>query len=174
MQLTSEKHTRLGDEIKIVPDWAWVLAGLTFVGMQFLMHVIVPRDPNPPPVWGRVLLGLVAGAGLGCYLLLIGYVNRDAARRGMSPVLWTAVAILIPTAGLGIVLYLILRQPILGSCPSCASPVLSGFNFCPRCNHRLSPNCPQCQHMVRADDIYCANCGATLTRQEIPAHQNSI
>jgi hypothetical protein len=166
MQLTSEKHTRLADEIRVVPGWAWGLAAVAFVGAQFLMHVIVPRDPNPPPLWGRVLLGLLAGAAFGCYVLLIGYVNSDARRRGMSPLLWTAVAILIPTAGLGIVLYLILRQPILGVCPSCANPVLSGFNFCPRCNCRLSPNCPQCQHMVRPDDIYCANCGATLGQQD--------
>ncbi|MGA8153563.1 MAG: zinc ribbon domain-containing protein [Terriglobales bacterium] len=165
MQLTSERHTRLADEISIVPGWAWGLAVVAFAAAQVLMHVVVPRDPNAPPLWGRILLGLLAGAVLGGYLLLLGYVNRDAGRRGMSRVLWTAVAILVPN-GLGVVLYFILRQPILGVCPSCASPVLSGFNYCPKCNFRLSPSCPQCQHIVRADDTYCANCGAALARQD--------
>ena len=58
----------------------------------------------------RPVLGLLAGVGGGCFLLLIGYINRDAKRRGMSPTLWTIVAVLIPN-GLGIILYFILRQP---------------------------------------------------------------
>jgi len=165
MQLTSARHTRLADEVNIVPGWAWGLAAAAFVGMQYLMHVIVPREPNAPPLWGRILLGLLAGAILGCYLLLLGYVNRDAGRRGMSRVLWTAVAILVPN-GLGIVLYFILRQPVLEVCPNCASPVSSGFNFCPKCSSRLSASCPQCQHVVRPDDIFCANCGAALAHQD--------
>jgi hypothetical protein len=165
MELTNERTTRLTDEIGLVPGWAWGLAVVGFAVAQYLMHVIVPRDPNAPPLWGRILLGILAGSVVGCYLLLLGYVNRDAGRRGMSRVLWTAVSILVPN-GMGFVLYLILRQPILGLCPSCASPVLGGFNFCPKCSSRLSPSCTQCQHMVRADDTYCANCGATLGRQD--------
>ena len=165
MQLTSEGHIRLADELSIVPGWAWGLAVAGFALVQYLMHVIEPRDPSAPPLWGRILLGLLAGAVLGCYLLFLGYVNRDSGRRGMSRALWTAVPILVPN-GLGFVLYFILRQPILGVCSSCASPVLSGFNFCPKCNHRLSPSCPQCQHIVRADDTYCANCGAALGGQD--------
>ena len=54
-------------------------------------------------------MGLLVGAVVACYLLLIGYITRDARRRGMSPVLWTFVAILVPNA-LGIILYFILRH----------------------------------------------------------------
>jgi hypothetical protein len=167
MQLTSDKHTRFADEISIVPGWAWGLAAAGFAVMQYVMYVVVAQEPDAPPAWGRVLLGLLTGVIVGCYFLLLGYVNQDAGRRGMSRGLWTTVSVLFPIHhGLGFVLYFILRQPILGGCPNCACPVSSGFNFCPKCNCRLSPSCPQCQHMVRADDTFCANCGATLGRQD--------
>jgi Double zinc ribbon len=167
MQLTSVGHTRFSDEMSIVPGWAWGLAAAAFVLAQFLVHVVVARQPNATPLWGRFLMGILVGVVLGCYLLLLGYVNRDARRRGMSWILWTAVAILVPN-GLGFVLYFILRQPILAVCPSCGGPVMNGFNFCPRCSSRLSPSCPQCQHMVRPEDVYCPNCGSALERQAAP------
>ncbi len=93
-------------------------------------------------------MGLGAGLAGACYLLLIGYINRDAKRRGMSPLrfgrLWR---LFIPNA-LGIILYFVLRQPLRGACPQCGYAVQTGFNFCPRCNYKLSPNCPQCQRLV--------------------------
>ena len=100
-------------------------------------------------------------------MLLIGYINRDAKRRGMSPTLWTLVAIFIPN-GLGGLLYFILRQPLQGTCPQCGTAIQSGFNFCPRCSCKLSPNCPQCQHVVATNDVYCPYCGASL-RHQTPA-----
>ena len=48
---------------------------------------------------------------LGCYAVLIGYINQDAGRRGMSRLLWTLIAIFVPN-GLGIVLYFVLRKPL--------------------------------------------------------------
>jgi RNA polymerase subunit RPABC4/transcription elongation factor Spt4 len=101
-------------------------------------------------------------------LLLIGYVNRDAKRRGMSPVLWTFVTILIPN-GLGFILYFILRQPLHSACPQCSKSVQAGFNFCPRCNYKLSPSCPQCQRLVGVNDVYCPYCGTSLRNQAAPA-----
>ena len=49
------------------------------------------------------------GTLLGCYSVLIGYVNQDAGRRKMSRLLWTLVAIFVPN-GLGILLYFVLAQ----------------------------------------------------------------
>src|SRR6202035_1949484 len=106
-----------------------------------------------PPAWCKAVLGLLAGIGLGSFLLLIGYINRDAKRRGMSPVLWTIVAIIIPNA-LGIILYFILRHPLRRACPQCGDAVEAGFNFCPRYNYKLSPSCPQCQRLVGVNDVY--------------------
>jgi hypothetical protein len=166
MQIKNEIQTGLSSEIKIVPTWAWVLAGIVFVAAQILFNVVMAGQ-SPPPAWVRPLLGLLAGIVVGCYLLFIGYINRDAKRRGMSPVLWTAVAVLIPNA-LGIILYFVLRQPLRSVCPQCGNAVQTGFNFCPRCSHKLSPSCPQCQRVLGVSDVYCPYCGTSLRSQAAP------
>jgi RNA polymerase subunit RPABC4/transcription elongation factor Spt4 len=148
-------------DFKLVAPWAWILAAIGFVSMQFVFNVVVPRQRDAPPAWERILLGVLVGLIITCYLLLIGYVNRDSGRRGMSRALWTTVAVLIPN-GLGIILYFILRQPVVGNCPQCGHGVQHGFNFCPQCNYKLSPSCPQCQRMVRPEDAYCPFCGTSL------------
>jgi len=168
MQVRNETQTGLTAEIKIVALWAWVLAGIVFVAAQVFFNVVVARHSGAPPAWARPVLGLLAGIGGGCYLLFIGYINRDAKRRGMSPVLWTIVAVFIPNA-LGIILYFILRQPLRTACPQCGSAVQTGFNFCPRCSYKLSPNCPQCQRVVGVTDVYCPYCGTSLRNQAAPA-----
>ena len=148
-------------DFRLVARWAWILAVIGFLSMQFVFNVVVARQHDAPPAWARILLGLFAGLVLTCYLLLVGYVNRDAGRRGMSRALWTAVCILVPN-GLGFILYFILRQPMVGNCPQCGHGIQHGFNFCPKCNYKLNPNCPQCQRMVRPGDTYCPYCGTSL------------
>jgi RNA polymerase subunit RPABC4/transcription elongation factor Spt4 len=161
MQIRNETQTGLAAEIKIVPVLAWALAGIVFVAAQIVFNFVLARHSGAPPAWCRPLLGLLAGIAGVCYVLLIGYINRDAKRRGMSPTLWTLVAIVIPNA-LGILLYFILRQPRSSGCPQCGNVVQTGFNFCPRCNCKLSPSCPQCQHVVGVSDLYCPYCGTSL------------
>jgi RNA polymerase subunit RPABC4/transcription elongation factor Spt4 len=168
MQVRTEAPTRLSSEIKIVPLWAWALAGIVFVAAQWFFNIAVARHPGAPPAWCRPLLGLLAGIGGGCLLLLIGYINRDAKRRGMSPTLWTIMAVIIPNA-LGIILYFLLRQPRSSVCPQCGSAVQTGFNFCPRCSYKLSPSCPQCQRVVGINDVYCPYCGTPLRNPAEPA-----
>src|SRR5580698_7446482 len=73
-------------DFKLVAAWAWVLAALGFVCMQFVFNVIVPRQADAPPSWVRILLGLLVGLIVTCYLLLVGYVNRDSRRPGNHPV----------------------------------------------------------------------------------------
>jgi RNA polymerase subunit RPABC4/transcription elongation factor Spt4 len=168
IQVKSETHIGLSAEIRIVPTWAWILAAVAFAAAQIFFNFALPRHVHAPPAWARPLLGLLAGVGAGCYLLLIGYINRDAKRRGMSPVLWTIVAILIPNL-LGILLYFVLRQPVRSACPQCGSAVQPGFNFCPRCSYKLSPSCPQCQRLVGINDVFCPYCGTSLRDQATPA-----
>jgi RNA polymerase subunit RPABC4/transcription elongation factor Spt4 len=79
----------------------------------------------------------------------------------MSRVLWTAIAILVPN-GLGIVLYFVLRQPLVARCPQCSAAVQGGFHYCPRCSTKLHPSCPHCQREVQMGDKYCPYCGGTL------------
>jgi RNA polymerase subunit RPABC4/transcription elongation factor Spt4 len=167
MQVRNENQSVLLREMKIVPAWAWGLALIAFVAAQWYFNLTIVHHPHAPPAWVRPLFGLLAGIGGGAYLLLIGYVNRDSKRRGMSPVLWTIVAILIPNA-MGILLYFVLRQPLRRSCPQCGNAVQIEFNFCPRCSYKLGPSCPQCQRLVAVDDTYCPYCGASLHDQAAP------
>jgi RNA polymerase subunit RPABC4/transcription elongation factor Spt4 len=165
MQVKNETRTKFGAEIKVVPTWAWVLAGMVFMAAQIFFNVLITRHTNaPPPPWARPLLGLLAGAGGACWLLFIGYINRDAKRRGMSSLLWTIMAIIIPNA-LGIILYFLLRKSVQSACPQCGHAVRPGFNFCPQCNCKLSPSCPQCQRLVEVGDVYCPYCGTPLRDQ---------
>jgi len=145
-----------------------VLAGIGFVIVQVFFILVVGRHHHAIAAWCRVLMGLGAGLVLACFLLFIGYVSRDARRRGMSPLLWTLVVIFIPH-GLGLILYFILRQPLSCACPQCSNIVQKGFNFCPRCNYKLGASCPQCQRVIGISDAYCPYCGTSLRNPAGPA-----
>lgn len=162
--MKNKRQSVLAREIKIVPWWAWALAAIPFVAAEWYLNFEIVRHPHAPPVWERPLFGILAGAFGAAYLLLIVYVNRDSKRRGMSPTLWTLVAILVPNL-LGILLYFVLRQPLVRACPQCGSAVQTGFNFCPRCSCKLAPTCPQCQRIVSQTDAYCPYCGISLPRE---------
>ena len=94
-------------------------------------------------------------------MLLIGYVNRDAKRRGMNYVLWTVLVIFIPNA-IGYIIYFVVRQPIKGACPQCGATVNPGFNFCPKCKFLLHPACPQCHRGIEGGAAFCPYCSAEL------------
>ena len=165
MRIHNENKIFAAKEIQIVPWWAWAIAGIVFVAAQWYFNLEMVRHPHAPPAWVRPLFGILAGVGGAGYVVLIGYVNRDAKRRGMSSLLWTLVAILVPNL-LGILLYFVLRQPLVRDCPQCGNAVQSGFNFCPRCSYRLAPGCPECQRIVGVNDDYCPHCGTSLRQQK--------
>jgi predicted amidophosphoribosyltransferase len=100
------------------------------------------------------------------YMLMIGYVNRDSRRRGMNPTLWTLMMVLLLASGIGFIVYFLLRQPLVVSCPKCAGRVDTDFNYCPKCHFQLKPLCPGCKHAVRIGDAYCAHCGHGLEMAE--------
>ena len=163
----------LAREIKIVPWWAWALTAIPFAAAQWYFNVEIVRLPHPPPAWVRPLFGILAGGCAAAYLLLIVYVNRDSKRRGMSPLLWSLVAILVPNL-LGILLYFVLRQPLVRACPQCGNAVQTVFNFCPRCSYKLAPSCPQCQHIVGVNDDYCPYYGTSLRKRESTAPHSPV
>jgi RNA polymerase subunit RPABC4/transcription elongation factor Spt4 len=153
--------TRFQDEINIISRWVFSLAAVCFACAVVLFVIVIGRDRHAPPFAVRCLLAVMVGAVLACYVILIGYVNKDAERRGMSRLLWTLIAIFVPN-GLGIVLYFVLRKPRIAHCPQCEAVVEPGFSFCPRCRTRLQPICPHCQRSVNLGDKFCPYCSEAL------------
>src|SRR5438093_10290891 len=127
------------DEVRIISPWAYLFAILGFL-MPFAAMVYATLSGNPPfPLAAMVPLAIFGGTALGCYVLLIGYVNRDAGRRGMSRLGWTLLAIFIPNA-LGIVLACVLLNPPLATCLQCGSSAHYGFDCIPRSRITYMPH----------------------------------
>ena len=156
--------SRLREEMKVIPVAAWVIAICLYLGFVALAwFIFIPRD-EAIKEWPGFAMALFAGViplFLSVYVLLIGYVNGDARRRGMRYVMWTLLAIFIPNA-IGVILYFILRDPLLRYCPSCAASVSSGFAFCSKCGAALAHACPECRSAVQPEWSHCTKCGARL------------
>ena len=113
----------------LIPGPAKILAALAFLApVAFFFWIFDDHR--------AIGLGTAIGLGVGtiaaAFVLLAGYVYADAARRGMPPIPWTALAVLIPK-GVGFVLYFLLRKPILHPCRTCGRGVTPDAAFCQRC-----------------------------------------
>lgn len=160
------QHTTAGfdirTELSVIPWWAYALAVVVFIGVQLIFHLLAwPSERNPPRMAFQILFPLFIGLIPAFLALLVGYVNRDAGRRGMSRALWTIIVIFVPN-GIGFILYFVLRNPIHTECPKCAAEVSPRANYCPRCRYNFHPTCAQCKTPVRPGDAFCANCGAGI------------
>src|SRR3954471_11954438 len=150
------------DELKIIPWWAYFLGSIAFLCIQLIFHVVVPHHAhNPPPEGVRYVLALVAGLAVGVYFMLLGYVNVDAGRRGMSRALWTFIVIFVPN-GIGYLIYFLMRKPLQTGCPNCSATIATGAAYCPKCGHRLKPVCPACDAPLQPGDAFCASCGKPI------------
>lgn len=161
MQVRAEQRIRFSDELRFIPGWAWVLAGIGFLAAHVVLDFVMANDPKAPRLWARILMAFGAGTFLGCYFLLIGYINRDAGRRSMNRLAWTLLAVFVPN-GLGIVLYFILRQALPTLCQHCGARVQAGYSYCPHCGGILTPQCPHCHHAIHAGDEFCPFCGKSV------------
>jgi hypothetical protein len=161
MPVKNETSTRFMDEIRIISPWAYLFVPLGYLA-AIAAVIFAARSSNPPmPLAGMIAMALAGGTFVACYFLLIGYVNSDAGRRGMSRLAWTLLAIFIPNA-LGIVLYFVLRKPRIAHCPQCSARLDPGFGFCPQCRYRISPVCPHCQRTAQPGNKFCPYCGSDL------------
>jgi hypothetical protein len=161
--------SRFEQEWALVPQAArWIagLVSLAFVALMaavFLLPAFASGDRHA--VYALVPIFLLAVSGvvpLALYVLLVGYVWGDAKRRRMNALLWTLLAIFIPSA-IGIILYFILREPVPVPCPSCGAPARKGHAFCPACGAAVRSACPQCRQPIEPAWRNCASCGASLT-----------
>ncbi len=151
-------------EIKVIPLGTWFVAACLGLGLELcLLLVAIPRDPKLSawPAALQVCFATVLMLIVFVYVLLIGYVNGDARRRGMRHVMWTLLSIFIPN-GIGIILYFILRDPLPRGCPKCGATVRSKGAFCPACGAALANTCPACHCAVEPGWSHCSNCGAEL------------
>jgi hypothetical protein len=160
----------VNDDERMIPAWSMVVAGLSFVLVEYYFWIIAPgQHHHPPPAMGlRLYFNLSWGVVSSLYFLMMGYISKDAPRRGMSAMFWIPLCLVTP-AGIGAVIYFLLRGPEMSRCPSCGTQVLSDFHFCPQCNFELTANCGNCFRTVRPTDSYCTRCGHELAQDNMPA-----
>jgi len=148
----------------LVPRPAFAIAVCVWLAF-FLMMMLLPLRVDPElrhwPLAGKLAISVLPGLPLFAMVLLVGYVYADAKRRGMRYVMWTWLAALIPNA-IGIILYFVLRDPLLINCTHCGAQVRTGFAFCPKCGGSLAQACPQCRRAVEPGWTHCVHCGASL------------
>ena len=160
---------RFSDELRIIPRTAWAIALLAY-GCLFwlLMFVAMPNDRKLSnwPLVDQIAFSAGIPLFLLAAILLIGYINADARRRGMRYVMWTLLAIFLPNS-LGIILYFVLRDPLPVRCGKCGAPGRPNFTFCPTCGAQLSAACPACKRAVEPGWKRCPYCGTGLN-QRVP------
>jgi len=174
------ERSRFRDELRIIPKWlVWTCFFLyviaLIIGMAVNIHGLQTGGPIFPGdeslrslgfLSCLALAGAITGAALflSCTLFMFGYVYRDAKRRGMNASLWTLLVLILSPAYLliGLIIYLLVREPLPYTCPQCAAIVNARFNFCPNCKYNLHPACPACQREVDDDDKFCPFCATEL------------
>lgn len=155
-------------ELAVIPAWAFIAAALIFVcSTAFFGVMFWPHRPFVPPVPFQLLLSVLFASLIAFWVLMVGYVNRDAGRRGMSRTLWTLIVILVPNA-IGFILYFILRSPLQTACPKCQTVVNREINYCPSCGYSFHPTCPHCKTPIRPTDAFCGKCGQQLGTEHSP------
>jgi MFS family permease len=180
------------EELRIIPKWlVWTCVALYILALVIGISVNVrnfqsggptfpgegnPDFPHDAALSTLALVGVITGCGLflAAFLLMLGYVYRDAKRRGMHAGLWTLLVLILSPAYLliGLIIYLLVREPLPYACPQCTATVNARFNFCPNCKYNLHPACPQCQREVSDNDKFCPYCATALTHGPKPAAES--
>ncbi len=181
------ESTRFRDELRIIPRWlVWTCLALyviaLIIGMLVNLHgfqnngQVFPGDESmrsEPALSYLALAGVITFAALAfsAMLFMLGYVYRDAKRRGMHAGLWTILVLILSSSTffIGLIIYLLVREPLPFNCPKCSTSVNARFNFCPNCKYNLHPVCPACQHEVADDDKFCPYCAAELSQAPKPS-----
>ena len=181
------ERTRFRDELRVIPKWLvrtcitlYILGLIMGIGVNLgNFHFGEPVFPGDDSLRYSPFLSCLALAGaitagalaVTLFLFMLGYVYRDAKRRDMNPVLWTLLVLILSPAYLliGLIIYLLIREPLPYTCPQCATTVNARFNFCPNCKYNLHPACPQCQREVADSDKFCPYCATALTHASAPS-----
>jgi RNA polymerase subunit RPABC4/transcription elongation factor Spt4 len=174
------------EELRIIPKWIFWTGIILYlialvIGIAVNLHNFGSGDPifpdeslrKEPAASCAGLAGVITVMAifLTAMLSMLGYVYRDAKRRGMNAGLWTLLVLILSPAYLliGLIIYLLVREPLPYNCPQCATTVNARFNFCPNCKYNLHPACPQCQREVGDTDKFCPYCARELSHRPQPA-----
>jgi ribosomal protein L34E len=160
----------VNDDARMIPAWSIAAASLAFLLVEYYFWLVASAQHHhvPPALGFRIYFNLSWGIVAALYFLMVGYVSKDAPRRGMSTRFWMLICFVMP-GGIGAVLYFLLRLPEVSRCPACGTHVQSDFHFCPQCNYQLTASCGNCFRTVRATDMYCTRCGHELESDKMPA-----
>ena len=156
--------SRFMKELRVIPMAAWIVAWLAYACFTTpLFFIVAPTDPEVGkwPRWGQALFVYGIFLFVVALVALLGYVYGDAKRRKMRYVMWTLLAIFVPSA-IGMILYFILRDPLPKPCPGCGNVEKAGYPFCPHCGTPLQATCPKCGKPVDPAWANCAQCGERL------------
>ncbi len=176
-----KETTRFSDEFRIIPRWVKVLCIVLYLIAVAIGVTVVNVDPDSriPELRDNVAASVLAVTGIitaasiffAASILMLGYVNRDAKRRGMNSALWTwFVLLMLPTSVgiIGLIIYLLVREPLPYPCPRCSTLVGPRFNFCPNCKCDLYPSCPNCKKEIAETDKFCPYCATELRPVQPP------
>jgi hypothetical protein len=165
---------RFSEEFRIIPKWLKVSCLVLYLlalaigvwGAVFFPDSRFPelRDNTAEAAWA--VAGAVTGVSIlfAAYILMLGYVNRDARRRGMNSALWTLLVLVLSPGyvGIGFIIYFLIREPLPYPCPRCGQLAGPRFNFCPNCKCDLHPSCPNCKKEIAETDKFCPYCATDL------------
>jgi len=173
-------------ELHIIPKWLKILCTILYVVAVAVGVAVMIKAPDARPHDIRddaalsvlAIIGIITGISLvfAASILMLGYVNRDAKRRGMNSALWTwFVLLMLPTSVgiIGLIIYLLVREPLPYPCPRCSKPVGPRFNFCPNCKCNLYPACPNCKKEIAETDKFCPYCATELKPAELTETSSS-
>jgi ABC-type Fe3+ transport system permease subunit len=173
------ERAKFREELRVIPKWlVWTCVVLyvlaVVIGVAVNVHNLATGGPifpddslrNQPEASTFLLILAITGITIAAaiFLFMLGYVYRDAKRRDMNPILWTLLVLILSPAYMfiGLIIYLLVREPLPYSCPQCGTTVSARFNFCPNCKYNLHPACPQCQREVSDTDKFCPFCATEL------------
>jgi len=181
-----KEKLRFWQEFRIVPKGlVWTMVALFLIAQAIAFSVnywnfyhngdiFAPEVRDTPWLSYLALSGVITLVSLvvASFTFLIGYVNRDAKRRGMNSALWTLLVIVLLPAWtfVGFLIYFLMREPLPYPCPQCGTTVGARYNFCPNCKCNLHPSCPNCKREVVETDKFCPYCAHELGSMPLAEH----
>ena len=150
---------------KLVGSYLALVAILWGLLLYSFKHgILIFSSPHDQELLPLVIILFVSAFVPLLLFLMIGigrYVYVDAKTRGMNGVLWTLVVIFVPYF-IGLIVYLIVRNPLPVECPACQRNLPSGAAFCPQCGQLLKRQCPACRGVLDGNDRFCHHCGTPI------------